>query len=157
MGKQTFFNSCPHLIGIFVMFVVQSAESWHPILHSTPALCIRNSTTTYRNCTDDRKFVREVDINAGLKWWLREARGIHINIWWCIGFSYSSIGVISFAASGFYWGSRRFYHFLSRLGSYKAWTHRSCGVVELFEEALKLFLPAGWISIELFFQSGSFP
>ena len=54
----------------------------------------------------------------------------------------------NFAASGLYWGSRRFYHFLSRLGSYKAWTHRSCGVVELFEEALKLFLPAGWISIE---------
>ena len=54
----------------------------------------------------------------------------------------------NFAASGLYWGSRRFYHFLSRLGSYKAWTHRPCGVVELFEEALKLFLPAGWISIE---------
>ena len=43
---------------------------------------------------DDETFVIEVDINAGLKWWLREARGFHINIWWCIGFSYSSVGVI---------------------------------------------------------------
>ena len=33
---------------------------------------------------DDTKFVGEVDINAGLKWWLRGAQGIHINIWRCI-------------------------------------------------------------------------
>ena len=43
---------------------------------------------------DNGTFVVEVDINAGLKWWLREARGFHINIWWCIGFNYSSVGVI---------------------------------------------------------------
>ena len=31
---------------------------------------------------DDGTFVVEVDINAGLKWWLREARGFHMKIQW---------------------------------------------------------------------------
>ena len=31
---------------------------------------------------DDGEFVGEVDVKAGLKWCLREARGINMNIWW---------------------------------------------------------------------------
>ena len=35
----------------------------------------------WRTC-DDGKFLVEVEVNAGLKWWLREARGFHMKIRW---------------------------------------------------------------------------
>ena len=54
----------------------------------------------------------------------------------------------NFAASGLLWGPSSWFLFLvsTRQSLWSiAWTHRSYGVVELLEDALKLFLPAGWI------------
>ena len=38
-----------------------------------------------------------------------------------------------------------------------AWTHRSYGVVELLEDALKLFLPTGWIFNRTIFSKRHIP
>ena len=35
----------------------------------------------WRTC-DDGKYLVEVEVNAALKWWLREARGFHMKIRW---------------------------------------------------------------------------